>query len=57
MSNAPETSAFEADRQRFLASFRQFMIDASVPGGHRQWEFYATISAMSQIAALTEKLD
>lgn len=45
---------FEVDRRAFLASFREFMSDSRVPAKTRDEEFRSTLSALSQIAALSE---
>lgn len=45
---------FDVSRRGFLKSFREFMTDTKVPVSIRDQELRATISAMSQIAALAE---
>jgi hypothetical protein len=45
---------FDRDRRAFLQSFREFMRDPKVPAVIKEQEFRATISALSQIAALVE---
>lgn len=45
---------FDRDRRAFLRSFGEFMADPKVPAAVRDQEFRATVSALSQIAALVE---
>lgn len=53
-TNPIGVDVFDRDRRSFLQSFREFVADTRVPTAIRDAEFRATISAMSQIAALVE---
>jgi hypothetical protein len=47
-------TVFDVDRQNFLKAFGEFMRDPLVPERIRDAEFRATLSAISQIALMTD---